>query len=234
MVLTASAKRPYVPVALLSAVCASTPLRYGVHHGSQADELVADDLVIFVEREFGHVALGQFKIARALFVGAVHRAGHAAQALAQIFKAGADGQPVFGECGLGAAVYDLQEQLAHGHVDGIANQVGIQGFKNGLAGQNLGGHGGRMRHSGAADGLNQRFLDDALLYVQRQLAGPLLGSAPAHSVGQARHVGYFFDLGPTAFLWNRCRAMIGPLGNYAHLFNFVCMHRELRSFVWLG
>src|ERR1039458_7657958 len=64
----------------------------GVHHGSEPDELVADDLVVRVESQFRNVALGQLKIARSLFCGAVHRSGHAAQAFAQIFQAGADGQ----------------------------------------------------------------------------------------------------------------------------------------------
>ena len=107
-------------------------------------------------------------------------------------------------------------------------------FENRLAGQNLSGHGGGMGHAGAADRLHQRFLDDAVLDVQRELAGSLLGSAPAHAVGQTGNVGHFLDLRPSAFLRNRRRAVIRPLGDHAHLFNFVGMHRELRSFVRLG
>ena len=108
----------------------------------------------------------------------------AAQALAQVFQAGADGQAAFGKCGLGAAVDDLQEQFAHGDVDGVADQVGVQGLEDGLARQDLRGHGRRMGHAGAADGLDQGFLDDAVLDVEGQLAGALLGSAPAHAVGE--------------------------------------------------
>ena len=54
--------------------------------------------------------------------------------LAQVFQACADGQAVLGESGLAAAVDDLQEQLAHCHVDGVADQVGVQSFQDGLAG----------------------------------------------------------------------------------------------------
>ncbi len=90
-----------------------------------------------------------------------------------------------------------------------------------------------MCHPAAANRLNERFLDNAVFDVQRQLACALLWSAPAHAVGQARDVGYFFNLGPTAFLWDRRRAVIRPFGNYTHLFNFMRMHTELCSFVGL-
>ena len=46
----------------------------------------------------------------------------AAQALAQVLQGSAHGQAVLGESGLGAAIDDLQEQLPHGGVDGIAHQ----------------------------------------------------------------------------------------------------------------
>ena len=41
-----------------------------------------------------------------------------------------------------------------------------------------------MGHSGTADRLDQSFLDDTVFYVQAQLAGALLGGAPADTVGQ--------------------------------------------------
>ena len=106
--------------------------------------------------------------------------------LAQVLQAGADRQAVVGKRGSAAAADDLQEQLAHGHVDGVAHKVCVQRLQNGLAGQDLARHGGGMGHAGAADGLHQRFLDDALFHVQRQLAGALLRRAPANAVRQGR------------------------------------------------
>ena len=93
-------------------------------------------------------------------------------------EGGTHGQAVLGERSLAAAVNDLQEQLAHGDVDGIAHQVGVERLKNGLAGENLGGHGCGVGHARAAEGLDEALLDDALLDVKRELAGALLRCAP--------------------------------------------------------
>ena len=83
---------------------------------------------------------------------------------------------------MAAAVYDLLEELAHRNVDGVADKVGIQGFQQGFARQDLRSHSGGMRHAGAADRFHERLLHDALLDVERQLAGALLGSTPADAV----------------------------------------------------
>ena len=112
-----------------------------------------------------------------------------------------------------AAVDDLQEQLAHGGVDGVAHQVGVQRLEDGLAGQDLGGHGGGVGHAGAADGLDQGFLDDALLDVQGQLAGALLGRAPAHAVGEAGDVLDLLGLHPPPFLGDGRGTVVGSLGH---------------------
>jgi hypothetical protein len=96
----------------------------------------------------------------------------------------------------GAAVHDLQEQLAHGGVDRVAHEIGVQRLQNGLAGQNLGGHGGGMGHAGAAEGLDQRLFDDPVFDVQGQLARALLRRAPADAVGQAGDVRDFLGLHP--------------------------------------
>ena len=91
-----------------------------------------------------------------------------------------------------AAVDDLQEQLAHGDVDRVADKVGVERFQNGLARSGF-------RAAMAAEWvmpeqpmrLDQRFLDDAVFDVQGQLAGALLRRAPADAVRQAGDV---FDL----------------------------------------
>ena len=141
-------------------------------------------------------------------------------------------QAVVGERGLGAAVDDLQEQLPHGGVDGVAHQVGVQRLQNGLAGQDLAGHGGGVGHAGAADGLHQRFLNDALLHVQGQLAGALLGRAPADAVGQAGDVRDLLRLYPLALFGDRRGAMVGALGDADHFFYFLgVLHRIGSSYL---
>ena len=80
-----------------------------------------------------------------------HGCAHQPQALLQ---PGAHRQPVLREGGLGAAVDDLQEQLSHGHVDGVAHQVGVERLEDGLAGQDLSGHGGGV---GPEEGVYGRF-----------------------------------------------------------------------------
>ena len=114
---------------------------------AEVEELKAHDLVVLVDGHAGDVALGELEVARALGGGAVHGAHHGAQTLAKVVEAGADGQAVLGEGGLAAAVDDLQEQLAHGDVDGVAHEVGVQGLEDGLLGENLGGHGGGVGHA---------------------------------------------------------------------------------------
>ena len=96
-----------------------------------------------------------------------------------------DGQAVLTEGGLGAAVGQLLKDLPHCHIDGVADEVGVQGLQQGLAGQDLAGHGSGMGHAAAADGLYQRLLNDAILDIQGQLAGALLRRAPANAVGKA-------------------------------------------------
>ena len=102
--------------------------------------------------------------------------------LAQVVQTCADGQTVLRESGLAAAVDDLQEQLTHSNVDSVADEVGVEGLEDGLTGKDLGSHGGRVGHTRAADGLNEGLLDDAVLDVQRELAGALLRCAPTHTV----------------------------------------------------
>ncbi|MPM94159.1 hypothetical protein SDC9_141304 [bioreactor metagenome] len=81
-----------------------------------------------------------------------------------------------------AAVDDLQKQLAHGGVDCVADKVAVKRFEDGLARQDFRRHGRGVCHAAASDGLNQRFLNNALFHVEREFAGALLGSAPANAV----------------------------------------------------
>ena len=73
------------------------------------------------------------------------------------------------------------------------------------------GHSGGMGHAGAADGLHQGFLNDAVLHVQGQLAGALLGSAPADAMGKAGDVGDLLGLDPLALLGDGGGAVISAL-----------------------
>ena len=91
---------------------------------------------------------------------------------------------------------------------------------NGLADEDLGRHRGGVGHAGAADGLDQRLLNDALLDVERQLARALLGSAPADAVGKAGNVGELLGLHPLALFGNGSGTVICALGDRAHMLNF--------------
>ena len=74
-----------------------------------------------------------------------------------------------------------------------------------------------MGHAGAADGLHQRLLNDAVLDIQRQLAGALLGGAPAHAVGKTGNIGDFLGLDPLALLGDGSRTVISALGDGTHM-----------------
>ena len=77
-----------------------------------------------------------------------------------------------------------------------------------------------MGHAGAADGLHQSFLNDALLDVQGQLAGTLLGSTPADTMGKAADVLDLLGLNPLALFGNGSGAMVGTLSHGAHILYF--------------
>ena len=106
-----------------------------------------------------------------------------------------------------AAVNDLQEDLAHSNVDGVADEVGVEGLEDGLTGKDLGSHGGRVGHARAADGLNEGLLDDAVLDVQREL--------------KTGDVGNLLSLDPLALLGDGCGAVVCTLGNGAHVLHFL-------------
>ena len=200
------------------------------HHRAHLHVLIAGDFTVGVQSELGDVTLSKLQIARALGQRAVQRTSLRAKALTKVLKAGTDGQTALGVSALGATVNDLQEEFAHSGVDGVAHQVGVQSLLNGLAGQNLTGHSGGVGHTGAADGLHQSLLNNAVLYVQRQLAGTLLGSAPTHTVGQAGNILGLRDCGPGTLLRDGGGAVIAALLDATHLFYFVCV---LHSFVFV-
>ena len=89
-------------------------------------------------------------------------------------------------------------------------------LEDGLTGKDLGSHGGRVGHARAADGLNEGLLDDAVLDVQRELAGALLRCAPTHAVRKTGDVGNLLSLDPLALLGDGCGAVVCTLGNGAH------------------
>lgn len=72
-----------------------------------------------------------------LLEGAVHGTNLAAETRFQVIQASADRQAVLRERRLGSAVYDLEEQFTHSRVDGIANEVRVECFKDGLADEDL-------------------------------------------------------------------------------------------------
>ena len=77
-----------------------------------------------------------------------------------------------------------------------------------------------MGHARAADGLDQSLLNDALLDIERQLAGALLRRAPADAVGEAGNIGDLLGLDPLALFGDRGRTVICALRNGAHMLHF--------------
>ena len=138
-------------------------------------------------------------------------------------QTGTDGQTALRVSTLGASVNNLQEKFAHGGVDGIAHEVGVQSLEHGLAGQDFRSHGGGVGHAGAADGFDEGFLDDALLHIEGQLASTLLRSAPTHTVGKAGDVLNLGGLRPGTLLGDGGGAVIAALLDATHLFDFVCV-----------
>ena len=193
----------------------------GVGELAEVQELERDDLVLVVESHAGDVALSELEVTSALGLGAEHGADLRAKALAEVVEGGAHGQAALGERGLAAAVNDLQEDFAHSNVDGVADEVGVEGLEDGLTGKDLGSHGGRVGHARAADGLNEGLLDDAVLDVQRELAGALLRCAPTHTVRKTGDVGNLLSLDPLALLGDGCGAVVCTLGNGAHVLHFL-------------
>ena len=132
----------------------------------------------------------------------------------------------------GSAVNDLQEQLTHSGIDGIAHQVGVQCLQNGLADQDLGSHCCGVGHAGAAQSLNQSLFNDALLHVQGQLAAALLGSTPADTVGKTADVLDFLSLYPLTLFGDGSGAVVGTLGHGAHMLYFSTVNHGKFSFLF--
>ena len=191
-----------------------------VHHLAEVDVLIADDLIVLIQRDLGDVAVGQLQITRSLRNGAVGGSDHGTGSLAQVLKAGADLQAILGECALSSAVDDLKEELSHGGVDSVADKVCVQGFENGKSGEDLRCHSCRVGHSGTSEGLHQSFLDDAVLDVQGQLAGTLLRCAPAHTMCVTGNVLNLFCLHPLCFLRDRSGTVMHSLCDRAHVLDF--------------
>ena len=204
----------------LDGILGGNALLEGVGELAEVQELERDDLVLVVQRHAGDIALGELEVTSTLGLGAEHGANLRTKALAEVVEGSAHGQAVLGECGLAAAVDDLQEQLTHGDVDGVAHEVGVERLKDGLTGKNLGGHGCGVGHARAAEGLDEALLDNALLDVERKLACALLRGAPADTVREAGDVLDLLCLDPLALLRDGRRAVVCALGDRAHVLHF--------------
>ena len=77
-----------------------------------------------------------------------------------------------------------------------------------------------MGHAGAADGLNECFLNDAVLDIQGQLTCALFRCTPADAMGQAADILDFHCLGPLSLLRDRSRTMVCALSYRTHVFHF--------------
>ena len=77
-----------------------------------------------------------------------------------------------------------------------------------------------MCHAGAADRLDESFLNDALLDIEGELAGTLLRCAPANTVRISGNIFHFPGLDPLRFFRNGSRAVMYALMNDAHILYF--------------
>lgn len=195
-----------------------------IGHFAEGNELVADHFAVRVQREAGDVSLRHFQIPNPLLQGGIHRADLRTMPLAEVLEARADRQTVVGESGLRTAVDDLQEKLPHRRVDGVADEIGIQRLQGRFAGKNLGRHRRGMGHTGAADRLDERLLNNAFLDVESELAGTLLRRAPADAVRETADVLDLLRVNPLALFGNRGIFMTGnarALGDAEHLCNIL-------------
>ncbi len=87
-----------------------------------------------------------------------------------------------------------------------------------------------MGHAGAAQGLHQSFLHDAVFNVEGQLAGALLGGAPADAVAEAGDVFDLIGLDPLPLLRDGRGAMLRAFCQGAHLLYFVGIIHILAPF----
>ena len=190
-------------------------------HLAYSYKLIADNFAVLIESHFENVTLYHFEVANALCAGGEDGAYLASKTLAEIFERCANRQTVFGERGLGAAVNNLLEQLAHCYIDSVANEVGVKSLENGLAGKDFACHCCGMGHARAANGLNESFLNDTFFNVKAELAGALLGSTPAHTMGETGNILDFFSLYPFALFGNGSRTMTMQTFYLLHLLNFM-------------
>ena len=186
-------------------------------HLAELDELIAANFIVLIQSALEDIALSHLEVTNAFSLSGVHGTDLRTQAFTEVIQSGADGQAVFGESGLAAAVNDLEEQFSHSDVDCVTYEVGIEGFEDGLAGKDLGCHSCGVGHTGTSDGLDEGLFDDAVFNVQGQFAGALLRSAPAHTVSQTGNILDFIGFHPFAFFRDRSRAMLGAFCNDTHI-----------------
>ena len=117
-------------------------------------------------------------------------------------------------------------------ISGFTHGVGWCAPQQGLADQDLGSHSGGVGHAGAAQGLDQSLLDDALLNVQGQLASALLRCAPAHAVGEAADVLDALGLNPLTLFGNGSRTVVSALTHGAHVLYFCTVNHGKNSFLF--
>ena len=220
-----------MPGKLLIGFIGAHALANGFHHLTDLDKLIADYFVILVKSKLGNITLGQIKIPCALFSGCIGCSNHASETLAKVFETCADRKPIFRESTLASAVNDLKEQLAHCGVNCIAHEVSIERFEYGLAGEDLCGHCCRMGHTAAADGFNERFFNNTVFNIQRELTCTLLGCASADAVSETADIADFFCFYPFTLFGNGSRFMLCALADTAHVLNFLRVFHLLISFL---
>ena len=201
------------------------------HHLTELYEFITDYLIVVIKSELGNIAFSKIKIPCTLLLGGVGGTNHTAKTFTEILKTCTDCKTVIGESTLASSIDDLKEELPHCGIDSVANEVGIESLKYGLAGKDLGSHCCGMSHTAAAYGLNKSFLDDTVLNVKGELASSLLRCAPADTMGETAYIGDLLGIYLFAFFGYGRGLMICALAYTAHIFNFLRVFHLCYSFL---
>ena len=79
-----------------------------------------------IQGDPSYIAFCHLKITGTFCQSSVHGSYLRAKSLSKVFQAGSHRKSVLRERTLGSSVYDLEEKLSHGCIDGVTDKVCIQ------------------------------------------------------------------------------------------------------------
>ena len=115
--------------------------------------------------------------------------------------------------------YDIKTVVSMNPI--MIDEVGVERLEHRETREDLSRHRRGVRHAGAADRLDEGFLDDAVLDVERELASALLRCAPANTMREAADILDVLGFDPFAFLRDWSSAVMNFLRYTCHVFHFL-------------